>query len=39
MSHEQKAGKYHNIKIGYKSFENMENLKYLGTLKNKKLNF
>jgi hypothetical protein len=31
MSREQNAGKSHNIKIGNKSFERVEQFKYLGT--------
>jgi hypothetical protein len=35
VSHPQNAGKYHNIKIGSKSFERVEHFRYLGTtLKN-----
>jgi hypothetical protein len=31
LSHHQNAGKNHNMKIGDRSFENMAQLKYLGT--------
>jgi hypothetical protein len=31
MSHEQHAGQYHNIQIGCKSFEIVEQFKYLET--------
>jgi len=34
MSHEQNAGQNHNIKIGTKSFESMEESKYLRENKN-----
>jgi hypothetical protein len=38
MSHEQNAGQSHNIKTGTKSFESMEQFKYLrATLENKNL--